>query len=43
MNKEGKVLAAEAGGPQGTVDVVKALIGGDDEEEANGKEEEDDE
>ena len=27
VNKEGKVLAAEAGSPQATVDVVKGLVG----------------
>jgi peroxiredoxin Q/BCP len=33
VNKEGKVLAAGAGSPAGTVDVVKKLVGGG---EANG-------
>lgn len=42
VDKEGKVLVAEPGSPQGTVDVVKALIEGG-EEEANGKEEEEEE
>jgi len=27
IDKSGKVLAAEAGGPQATVDVVKAVVG----------------
>lgn len=43
VDKSGKVLAAEAGGPQGTLDVVKEIVagwGGVDEKEEPKKEEE---
>lgn len=44
VNKKGKVLAAEAGGPQATVDVVKGLVeDGGEEDGANGKDEKDEE
>lgn len=35
VDKSGKVLAAEPGGPAGTVDVVKALVGDADDEETD--------
>jgi peroxiredoxin Q/BCP len=41
VNKEGKVLAAQAGSPVGTVDVVKALVEEEDEDEGDKKEDDD--